>query len=295
MAAGIRHRVLRYVVYSHLWLALGAAAQTWWMGELLSTSGWRAPLFAFCTTIVCYTYMRWARMDDPAVSSSPHVYWFRQNKWAMYPMAAAAGIVGLLVGWPDAMELLRTFWPVVAIAMLYVIPSQVTRGRHIGLRNIPLAKSLLIAFGWSSITVGLPVIMVGGWDEQAWWAFTMQFAFFLSIAIAFDVRDLPFDRRSLRTLPQLLGPKSAKFFAVMFQLPWFFFFFTLALFSLAPIEQVTPRGFLMVPMLLPALGLVITGYMVARSSSERSEIYFSFTLDGMLILIPLLGWIGSYF
>jgi hypothetical protein len=295
MEAGIRNPVLRFVVYSHLWLALGAAAQTWWMGEMLWMSDRRSPVLAFCGTLVCYTYMRWSRMDHPELAGSLHLQWFRAHRRTVLALAVAAAIAGVIFAWPFAARLVRSFWPVAAIVALYVVPLRFTAGRVIGMRRIPGLKALLIAFVWAASTVGLPFTLTSVYAENAWWCFGQQFAFFFSLAIAFDLRDLPYDLPSLRTLPQLIGVHGAKFFALLFQAPWIFFFAIMAFLSLSPIEKVTPKGFMVVPMLLPALGHIIAAYLIARMDPERSEAYSSFYLDGTLILIPLLGWIGSYF
>jgi hypothetical protein len=295
MESGIRNPVLRLVVYGHLWLALGAAAQTWWMGRMLWMDDWRAPVLAFCGTLVCYTYMRWARMDHPELSGSAHMNWFRENKRTMLALASICAVAGAIVAWPVAGALITMFWPVALIGLLYVIPLPLTGGRTIGLRRIPALKSLLIAFVWAATTVGLPFIELHAFEENAGWSFAQQFVFFLSLAITFDIRDLPYDKPSLRTLPQLIGMRASKFFAVIFQLPWVFFFLVSAVISLSPTEEVTPMGFLVIPMMLPALGHVIAAVLVARAGPGRSEAYYSVGLDGMLILIPLLGWIGSLF
>ena len=293
MGAPITNPLLRFVVYSHLWLALGAAAQTWWMGEMLWMSEWRSPILAFCGTLVCYTYMRWSRMDHPELAGSPHLQWFRAHQRIMLALAVAATIAGVIIAWPFAPQLIRFFWPVAVVVALYVVPLRLTGGRVIGLRRIPGLKALLIAFVWAAATVGLPFTLIGAFEENAWWSFAQQFAFFFSLAIAFDLRDLPYDLRSLRTLPQLIGVRGSKFFAVLFQAPWVFFFVVMAFISLSPIEEVTPKGFIVVPMLLPALGHIVAAYLIARMDPKRSEAYSSFYLDGTLILIPLLGWIGD--
>lgn len=295
MEADLRGGLPRIMVYSHAWLALGAAAQTWWMGELMGGSGWRAPTLAFCGTVIGYAYMRWARMDHPELAGSAHLKWFRENKRTMLALAIFSAVVGTIVAWPIAGELASMFWPVAVIGALYVIPWSLSKGRTIGLRRIPMLKALLIAFVWASTTVGLPFVLVNTFEESAWWFFGQQFVFFLSLTIAFDLRDLPYDRPSLRTLPQLIGTGGSRFFAVIFQLPWVFFFVVSAIISLSPIEEGTPKGFLVFPMLLPALGHLAAAGLVVRAGPGRSEAYYSLGLDGMLILIPLLGWVGSYF
>lgn len=294
MDSGIRDPLIRTLVYSHLWLALGAAAQTWWIGDVIGGTGWQAPVLAFCGTIVCYTYMRWARMDHPDLAGSPQLKWFRENKRWLFVMAATCLGAGMAIAWPNAIELIEVCWPAAIIGLLYVIPLRFTGGRTIGLRRIPMLKAFLIAFAWACTTVKLAAVYntsSNNFFEP--FDLIMQVCFFLSLAVVFDIRDLAYDLPSLRTLPRVLGVNAAKAFAVLLQLPWILFFVVLALLSMEPIEVVTPRGFLVLPMMLPAIGhLICIGYIL-RARPDRSEAFYALHLDGMLILIPMLGWIGS--
>ncbi|MCC7503105.1 MAG: hypothetical protein IT229_11290, partial [Flavobacteriales bacterium] len=216
MDQGIRNPVLRILVYGHVWLALGAAAQTAWMQELLGIGGWRAPVLAFCGTIVGYTFMRWARMDHPELGTAPHLAWFRENRTPLLYFALFCLGCGTAIALPQALALFRILWPAVVITLFYVVPPGVVGGRTIGLRRVPLLKALLIAAAWSLVTIGLPMA-IKGMDQVAdrsGWHFAMQFTFFLSLAIAFDLRDRAIDPQGLRTIPQVLGSRIAKVLSV---------------------------------------------------------------------------------
>lgn len=293
--AGIRNPVLRVLVYSHVWLALGAAAQTWWMQAMLSGEGWRAPALAFCGTIVLYTFMRLARMNHPELGTSVQMIWTRRNKRYLIIAATLCALLGALLAMPFTIPLVRSLWPAFLMAFFYVVPFGWTSGKTIGLRRVPGLKALLIAIVWAWTTVGLPMAMLGPahfvQGVTPW--HILQFAFFLSLAIAFDIRDMPYDPRSLRTVPQLFGLRWARIAGVFLQLPWLLLFVLgILLDQQSGEEPIVPAGTYTMRWLLPIPGILLSMGLIAVASPRRSELFYSIALDGMLILIPLLVWIG---
>ena len=288
---GIRHPLLRVLVYGHVWLALGAAAQVWWMQTMMMVNERRAPLLAFCGTFVFYAFMRMARMDHPGPGASPHLRWCRRHKRAMLVSAALLSIAAAILVWSVRMEVLRLLWPAASIALFYVIPMRFTGGRALGLRHVPGVKAFLIAFVWASTSQGLASAFVPGDLDRVVWLvpWLLQFASFLSLAIVFDLRDLPHDPLPLRTIPQVLGARASKWIAVMLQLPWLLFLVAAMVIDTGSGEG---SGVYHLRLLMPSLGIALTMLLIMRSSAQRSEAYYLLGIDGMLILVPLLGWVG---
>ena len=294
MDQGIRNPVLRILVYGHIWLALGAAAQTAWMQEILGGEGWRAPVLVFCGTIVGYTFMRWARMDHPELGTVPHLAWFRANRKPLLYFALFCLGCGSAIAWAHAELLVMFLWPAAVITLFYVMPPALVGGRTIGLRRVPLLKALLIAFVWSMVTIGLPMAMNGmdrGADRSGW-LFAMQFTFFLALAITFDLRDRAIDPPGLHTIPQVAGSRSAKALAVVLLLYPLSVFLLMAYLSHAMDEPgITPT--FAWEELLAAAGYVVTVLVVIRSGPDRGPLYYDLLVDGMLVLVPLLWWLGT--
>ncbi|MEO8068121.1 MAG: hypothetical protein ABI599_10555 [Flavobacteriales bacterium] len=288
-AAGIRNPVLRWLAYSHVWLALGAALQVEWMQGSLFVYGWRAPALAFCGTIVLYAFMRLSRMEHPELGTSPLMDWYRRNRLVMLVFSAVCATTAVILAWPIRVELFRMLWPATLVAVLYVIPLWLTGGRPIGLRRLPGAKAFLIGFTWASLSVGLPLAVHGrGWDGVAVQFWLLQFSSVLSLSIVFDVRDLPHDPASFRTIPQLFGQPIAKRIAAMLQLPWLLVF--LGAFAMGPGASASDTWYF--TMALPIIGILFTILMIIRSTPAHSEAFYLLGIDGMLILVPLSVWIG---
>ncbi len=294
MDQGIRSPVLRILVYGHVWLALGAAAQAAWMQEFLGGEGWRAPVLAFCGTIVGYTFMRWARMDHPELGTSPHLAWFRENGKPLLYFALFCLGCGTAIALPHALALFRILWPAAVVTLFYVVPPVLVGGRTLGLRRVPFLKALLIAFVWSMVTIGLPMAM-NGMDqgaERSGWLFALQFTFFLSLTISFDLRDRAIDPQGLRTIPQVMGARIAKLLSVVLLLYPLSVFLLMAYLSHALDEPGATPTFAWEE-LLAAAGYLMTIFVVVRSGPHRGPLHHDLLVDGMLVLMPLLWWLGT--
>jgi len=104
--------------------------------------------------------------------------------------------------------------------------------------------------------------------------------------IPFDMRDRPFDLVSLRTVPQVFGDRAARIIAVILGLvpvliSGFFVFHAYA------------HGAYVLPYLLPIPGFMLSVWLVSLASSPRSESYYLVWLDGTLVLVALLGLLGT--
>ena len=81
-------------------------------------------------------------------------------------------------------------------------------------------KIVWIALVWA-FTVS--VFTVGHWvSENDIWLFLYCFTFIVAITIPFDIRDIDYDSKSFRTIPQLIGEVPARFLG--FALIWVSFF-----------------------------------------------------------------------
>jgi hypothetical protein len=249
---------------------------------------------AFCGTIVGYTFMRWARMDHPELGGAPHLAWFRANKKPLLYFALFCLGCGTALALPHALALFRLLWPAAFVTLFYVVPPRLVGGRTTGLRWVPLLKALLIAAAWSLVTIGLPLAM-NGMDQRAERSgslLALQFTFFLPLAITFDLRDQVSDPHDLRTIPQVMGPRSAKALAVVLLLYPVSVLLLLAYLARAMDEPgITPT-----PAwedLLGALGYLVTLVLVVRSRPDRGPLYHDLLVDGVLVLVPMLWWLGT--
>lgn len=297
MAEVIKGPLLRFVVHGHVLLAAGAAAQVWWVNDLLFHADATLPWFAALVTFACYGAMRLLRMHAPGLENDAMMQWYRANARTMVVLVALAALGALVLGWPLRMSILHALWLPALLSAGYILPLRLSGGRPIGLRRLPLLKAFLIAWVWASLVVLLPAV----WEfegevhlgSDAWIIAAIWAGYFLGIAIAFDIRDLPFDHPGMWTLPRLLGVRGAKVLGVLALTPLFFMLLTMLAISYTPIEPGWREPRIDLSLLLPLVGVVYTMVLIVRSSATRPGWFYAVALDGSLLLIPGLAWVGG--
>ncbi|MEY8779340.1 hypothetical protein AB9K32_02860 [Allomuricauda sp. XS_ASV26] len=105
------------------------------------------------------------------------------------------------------------------LSVLYAVPL-LPRARN--LRNLAGLKVYIVAFVWAGFTVLLPVLdadMPLDWDFAV--TFIQRMLLVLILILPFEIRDLQWDHKSLRTLPQLLGERNTRRLGTILSLVFF--------------------------------------------------------------------------
>ncbi len=172
------------------------------------------------------------------------------------------------------------------LSFVYAVPIINFRKKKIRARDFPIVKIFFIALVWVLITVFLPAIeskSVISVTQLVYWA-VIVFLVIIALTIPFDVRDLEFDDASLRTLPMLMGEMRAVRFAQLLLL------ISSLILLFAP-TKISPLIF------APSYYLLWSSFSILflhNCSKSKSEYYFSFSVDGLIILLWVCSAIQSY-
>jgi len=287
-------RLRNVLLYPHVWLALGAAAQRWWMGEVGPSANWKGIVGTAASVIAGYGYLRIVRASEPDPIPSDHILWVRQHRSAMVVLVCVSAAASAFLFWGQHLVFGNWSWFVLALCAFYLLPIRSASGTSFGLREVPGMKIVVVALAWTFITCGITDVEPWGYRREmnAWMA-VLQFGFFLAMAIAFDIGDIRYDRPGLRTVPQLLGTRGAKVLALLFLLPWCGFLIMRLVISYHPFEPGWREPRWDMGLLLPLSGMVIIGFVIAKTNPKRPHWYFAVLLDGLLLVLPLLAWLGG--
>ncbi len=287
-------RQLNVVLYPHLWLALGAAAQRWRLGEVGPSTNWKGIAGSAAAVIAGYGYLRIVRASELDPVPSDHIRWVHAHRTAMMVLVGVSAAVAVCLFWGQHLVFGPWSLLVPVLCAVYLLPIRSASGILLGLREVPGLKVIVVALAWTFITCGITNVEPWGHHlEMNAWMAVLQIGFFLAMAIAFDIGDLRYDRRGLYTVPQVLGMRGAKVLTLLFLLPWCGFLMIMLLLSYHPIEPDWREPRWDMGLLLPLLGMVFIGFAIARTNPQRPQWYFAALLDGLLLLVPLLAWVGS--
>lgn len=278
----IRSAFMRFVVYGHVALALGAALQIRWMSAVwFEGDDWQRDVAAGLGTFGGYGFLRLIRSRDVGLHDVPHFAWYRTNRlWMAAAIALALILSVVLIG--RSLQELWTLWPAVLVAGLYVTPFQTKAGIPIGLRQVPFLKSPLIAWAWAFVLVQMASFGASG--SMSLLLIIVQSAFILALTIPFDIRDLSFDPPALKTIPQLIGARASRWLALVLLLPLAWMLIVQHALDVVGDDSLTG--------LLPLLGLAFAAVLILRSAPQRGWLHW-LLLDACIAMIPALAMIGS--
>lgn len=274
------------IILSNVFVALCAASLVWasW-GELGLSLRVLDPMVGllFFATLLVYNLDRVLGTSPEDTSSARHT-WLQAHRHKVFALTGLAGLGTLVCGLLLPAHIFWALVPLGALSLTYSIPFIRWRGRWLRLKDLPGLKIFLIALVWGVATVTLPAWHRGLEPEQprVMWLMLERALFIFIITLPFDVRDLARDRGAgLRTLPGLLGVARTRALAIM----------ALCVFMASAAVRHQAMG-LVWPL---AMSTLATGALLARLDERSSERYYSFYMEGTMLLQAALvvGWVWA--
>jgi preprotein translocase subunit Sss1 len=281
--------ILDFYLFSNLHIALCSVALVGVTQELFGFH-LRAELyvFVFSGTLFLYNLQRLpAAFQNVEIERK-----YRRHRWNTRNRKLLLGvsIVAMVVAAWTFLNL-NTKTKLIAIApgalsVAYAFPSVYWKKSWVRLREIPFIKIFIIAVVWGISCVWVPAAADNSfpqWNspEVSLWMIACCVMIF-SIAIPFDIRDLHFDGDKLKTMPAVFGLRNSIAIGVVGML------LSLVGVYLADMYS-TIMNFHHV--LIYGVWTIVTCVVIVCSKPSRHEYYYSFIIDGMLIVLwAMLRW-----
>lgn len=276
--------VIDFYLYSNLHIALCAVAMVL-VSQLIFNYHLRLELFVFVFSGTFFLY-NLQRLPSAFANSFIETK-FTRHKWNTEHkvfLAIISAVAAVAAGWSFFHLYRRTqliaLLPA-AFSFAYAFPFVRLKGKWRRLREIEAMKIFIIAIVWAIICTMLPATA----DDptgKAWFSMPVILWFFacgmmiFSITIPFDIRDLYYDGEKLRTIPVLFGVKKS------IQLALALLGISAVLVGIVALHY--KHGG--IPVFAAYLiWSIITGILIAKSTPQRKEYYFSFIMDGVMILL----------
>lgn len=199
----------KILVYSNLLIGLSAGCYTVGFAKYIGINNWiEYGFFSFFAAVALYNLdklwkIQW--VSEP----SDWLLWIGKHRITLWFLTIIFGTLAIyLLIWNIELKNISAATVLGStgiIGVLYSIPLPFIR-----LRTIPGIKAILIACVWVFFLAGFPSINEGIVLTHPNLIFGSMFAFFLSITIPFDIRDIDKDPEELKTIPQRFGIPKAK-------------------------------------------------------------------------------------
>ncbi|PCH75540.1 MAG: hypothetical protein COB98_08805 [Flavobacteriaceae bacterium] len=263
-------KIALFYVFANLHVALATAAMTY-VTLLKYEEIDLVPVgFVFLSTVVSYNFIRLVRLDT---IKSWMAVWLQRNRKLMLLLSGICTVLLIVLLFQLRWEAILSLSPFFLLTFFYSVPVFYTKKT---LRFTPGIKLFVIAFSWAGVTVFFPLVDSGySINMEVGMLFIQRIFLAMALTIPFDIRDLNYDKASLKTIPQLIGVKNAKLLGAAFALVFMGFEFYFYQFQLH----------LMFPEFMVGGMLIMSLYF---SNRNQNKWLASFWVEGIPIIWLLL-------
>lgn len=283
-------RVLDFYLFSNLHIAFCAVALVGVTQELFEFH-LRTELYVF---VFCGTFFLYNLQRLPAAFAEVEIERvFKRHRWNTGNRKLLLGI-SVLAMVAAAYAFLRLYPRTQIIALIpaalsvaYAFPVIYWKKRWIKLREIPVIKIFIVGIVWGMSCVWVPAAADASFPhwtspEVMVWMVSCSLMIF-AITVPFDIRDLHYDGEKLKTLPAIFGVRKSIVIAtggMVLSLGGIFLADHLS--TLVEFRHVLIYG----------VWTAVTCVVIAMSKPERHEYYYSFLIDGLLVVLwAMMVWL----
>ncbi|WP_203293956.1 UbiA prenyltransferase family protein [Luteirhabdus pelagi] len=226
------------------------------------------PWYIFLATITGYNFVKYAPV------AGLHHRSLAQSLRVIQVFSFIAFLGLLCVSWLQPIPVLVGTFVLGLLTLLYAIPLLKNRS----LRTIAGLKIFIVALVWAGSTVFLPAVFGGILNHlDVWISFIQRLLLVMVLTLPFEIRDLPYDKRTLGTIPQRMGVRTTKWLG------------TISIVLILLVEWMKESAADVHFYYLIGI-CAITTIALWKASPKQSSYFASFWVEG----IPILGWLLYY-
>jgi len=254
-------KVFDFYIFSNIHVAIATYCLTKITLLEIGITESKTASFVFLSTLLSYNLIRFVRLNT---IKNWYNNWITKNTKALY-FISAIGLLGTLYySIQLRFKAILTLIPFALATIFYVIPI-----KKKSLRKIARLKIFLIAISWAGITVLFPLIQNYMTIRITdWITFIQRILIVIIITLPFDIRDIEYDAKELKTLPQQIGIKKTKIIGILLLIS----FLILELFK----SEKTIINLLIIA--------IISGTLLIKATKKQTKYYSAFFVEAIPIL-----------
>lgn len=266
--------VINLLVFGNILIALAAGFLTGTFSRFIGVENefWYG-IMLFFGTLFIYNFQRFLRFKEISNSNSSRHQWIINNKKKLYFLMIVSGL-GAAITFYFLVSNTVALITLVLICIVSLSYAYRLNNKTTTVREIPYLKIHIIALSWMLLAFVWPVINSDlPFTLNLLWICVAVYLYFIGITIPFDIRDLPYDLKKQKTLPQILGVFKSKVVAIILLLTS-----CLLLIIIYPDALLNP--FLYLAYMVQILLVVLTNI-------ASKELFFSGGIDGSIVFFGL--------
>lgn len=267
-------KYLKLIVFSNIYIAIAAGLMMMQSCIILNLPASKLSWLTFFGTLFLYNFHRLYRFRKSRLVNASRYQWVIDHR----PLLVILTITGVMGSVYFAQQLrLQSFiflFLLSLIALAYVIEFIGKSPSKKALRDVPGLKIFIVAMVWSAFVVILPTVQFNNYHADITVVFFEKCFFIFAITVPFDIRDQHFDKKHQKTLPQLLGTNGAVAIGIIGIL------ISMALCIILYIHSTYTALYLVSQFV--AYGF--SAWLIFLSKKTRNELFYSFLVDGTIIL-----------
>ena len=265
-----------YLIFGNIFIAVCAAMMSYYTFEVFDEPVSLTLLgFIFFASISSYSFHSYLPTTEKEYSEK--VKW-GLNRRKYFLFLVIIGSVGAAAFLFFLKQDLKLILALLLFTVLYSSP-KIKFEKFTFFKRFGTAKTIYLAAIWTLVTVSLPLSAMDINTENAGVLFfANRFFLIYAICILFDLKDKEYDmQRGIKSIITILDEKKIELL----------FFICLILFFISSLVFYIFRDSGLIVLTLIAPGALLL-FLFQRSKETKSDYWFSFVLDGVMMLSPVL-------
>ncbi|MBS1492929.1 MAG: UbiA family prenyltransferase [Bacteroidetes bacterium] len=273
--------IVNYLVFGNIFIAICAVLMSYYTFVVFSS-----PLnftllgFIFFASISSYSFHSYLPTTEKEYSEK--VTWGLQHRkyFLTLLIVGAIGSTVFLYFFNQDLKLILTL---IVFTVLYSSP-KIKFEKFSFFKRFGTAKTLYLALIWTLVTVSLPLSMITSYDGNAGVLFFLnRFFLIYAICVLFDLKDKEYDiQRGIRSIITILDEKKIQMLFIITLILFFISSFAFFIFR--------NSGLIITTLIIPGILLL---FLLKKSKETKSDYWFSFLLDGVMMLSSILYLIAT--
>jgi len=219
--------------------------------------------FVFFAAIFTYNFQRIVRIKKHL--KHPRKDWIKKNEFLIYLIMIISAVMSLYL-----FSIFKETKTQIAIIFSGIISILYP----FFLRKMPFFKILIISLVWTISTMLLLVLEENiVFSSNIVFHLIRRFLFVFAIAIPFDIRDLRFDSKKLKTIPIIFGVSKSKLIC----------FVSLFLIVIISIFQFLNYNLRIEFLIAIILSCIVSSIFINKSDEKKSDSFFSFWIESLSV------------